>query len=291
MSHHDSRVHRPGGRVTRVACLLACVMAACEAPPAADTVAEAEPAPDASAPILGALDTAFVRLRARAAAIDDALQPVPLLTPAQEQALRSDPNARQLERARSLGVRPTDATALDAARNDGRLIVLEDSTRYWVVRELDHSQPLVTPATRLLLERIGERFQARIAEHGLPAYRLDITSVLRTADDQTALRTTNPNAAAGVSTHEFGTSVDIAYSSFAAPIDPYGAPHSGPAALAPYLDRIAALVLETAAARKSRELQAILGSVLNELRREGDVLVTLERQQPVFHITLARHLP
>ena len=49
-------------------------------------------------------------------------------------------------------------------------------------------------------------------------------------------------------------------------------------------------LLETAAARKSRELQAILGSVLNELRREGDVLVTLERQQPVYHVTVARPL-
>jgi hypothetical protein len=47
-------------------------------------------------------------------------------------------------------------------------------------------------------------------------------------------------------------------------------------------------MLETAAARKSRELQALLGHVLSELQRSGDVLVTLERQQPVYHITVAR---
>jgi len=239
--------------------------------------------------ILAALDTVFATLDARARSIDDILQPVPLLTPAQEANLR-DANARHLERARALGVRPADAAELTAARADGRLVVLEDSTEYWVVRELDSSQPLVTPDVPLLLARIAERFHARLAALGLPPWRLDVTSVMRTPEDQAALRRTNPNAAAGVSAHEFGTTVDIAYSSFAAPADPYGAPAPGPEAFAPWADRIAAAVLETAGARKSRELQAILGEALDALRREGDVLVTLERQQPVYHITVARRL-
>jgi hypothetical protein len=273
-------------------CLAAALLAGaagCADPAADGSVAPASGDGDEAAAILAALDSAFAALDARARAIDDALQPVPLLTPAQEAALR-DPNARQLERARALGVRPTDAAALAAARDAGRLVPLVDSTAHWVVRELDHSQPLVTPDVPPLLTRIAERFHARLAALGLPAYRLDITSVLRTADDQAALRGSNPNAATGVSTHEYGTTVDIAYSSFAAPRDAYAEPRPGPAPLAPYVDRIAAAMLETAAARKSRELQAILGGVLAELRREGDVLVTLERQQPVYHITVARPL-
>ena len=47
-------------------------------------------------------------------------------------------------------------------------------------------------------------------------------------------------------------------------------------------------MLEAAAARKSRELMAILGEVLREMQDEGAVYVTLDRQQPVFHITVAR---
>jgi hypothetical protein len=266
-------------------------LAACGEPPANVVLREAaeERTQEGQDAILAALDTVFGALRERAEAIDDALQPVPLLTPAQEADLR-DANARQLERARQLGVRPADAAELAAARDAGRLVTLEDSTAHWVVRELDSSRPLVTPDVPVLLARIAERFHARLAALGLPAYRLDITSVLRTAEDQEALRTTNPNAAAGVSTHEFGTTVDIAYSSFAAPVEPYDGARPGPASLAPYVDRIAAAVLETAAARKSRELQAILGEVLTGLRREGDVLITLERQQPVYHITVARRL-
>ena len=37
-----------------------------------------------------------------------------------------------------------------------------------------------------------------------------------------------------------------------------------------------------------QELQGILGRVLIEMQREGSVLVTLEREQPVFHITVNR---
>jgi hypothetical protein len=43
-------------------------------------------------------------------------------------------------------------------------------------------------------------------------------------------------------------------------------------------------------ARKSREMQAFLGHVLIELQAAGDVLVILERLQPVYHITAGRRL-
>ena len=52
--------------------------------------------------------------------------------------------------------------------------------------------------------------------------------------------------------------------------------------------RVRALALERMAARYSRELQAVLGEVLREMQAAGEVMVTLERQQPVYHITLAR---
>ncbi|HSK17502.1 MAG TPA: DUF5715 family protein [Longimicrobiales bacterium] len=237
------------------------------------------------------LDDAIARIAQLSDSIDDILQPVPLLTPGQEAALRRFGNDAQLARARSLGARPADSMELAALRQSGRLVALEDSTELWAVRELDHSAALVTPDAHALLTRIAERFQERITALGLPRYRLEVTSVLRTADSQSALRQTNPNAAAGTSTHEFGTTLDIAYSSFAAPRDPeLGIDTSGAPWLAPRLEWFAAASLEAAAARKSRELQAILGAVLLDMQQAGDVMVTLERQQPVYHLTVARRL-
>jgi hypothetical protein len=261
------------------------------APAEADEAAAGSGGDETRAEVERVLDAAFVRIAQLTDSIDDILQPVPLLTPAQESALRQFGNAAQLARARSLGVRPADSVELAAVRQDGRLVALADSTELWAVRELDHSVALVTPAAHALLTRIGERFQQRLAEMGLPRYRVEVTSVLRTAETQADLRQTNLNAAAGMSTHEFGTTLDIAYSSFAPPYDPDVAFDAGSADwLESRLDWVASRSLEAAAARKSRELQAILGAVLLDMQQAGDVMVTLERQQPVYHLTVARRL-
>ena len=275
-------------RMSPVALVL--LLAACSADPAPSETG-AESAPEDHARVQRAIDDAITRLAILTDSIDDLLQPVPLLTPSQEAALRRYNNAAQLGRARSLGARPADEAARRALVADGSLVELEDSTALWAVRELDHSVALVTPDARALLTRIGERFQERLAGMGLPAYRLEVTSVLRTPESQADLRTTNPNAASGVSTHEYGTTLDIAYSSFAAP-DEIGLDIDTRSEewLEPRLEWFAARSLEAAAARKSRELQAILGEVLLELQQAGDVMVTLERQQPVYHLTVARSI-
>ena len=118
-----------------------------------------------------------------------------------------------------------------------------------------------------------------------------LTSALRTEEGQAALRERNPNAAVGVSAHEYGTTLDIAYTAFAPPAElPESLRVESPRALRPHLDRVAALTLESVSARKSRELQKILGDVLRAAQSEGLVLVTYERFQPVFHVTVARAL-
>jgi hypothetical protein len=101
----------------------------------------------------------------------------------------------------------------------------------------------------------------------------------------------NPNAALGESTHEFGTTLDVAYASFAAPAQhDVALDLDGVEWLEPFADRIAAALLETVAARNSRELQAVLGSVMTAVQDEGLAMVTLERLQPVYHFTVARRL-
>jgi hypothetical protein len=50
------------------------------------------------------------------------------------------------------------------------------------------------------------------------------------------------------------------------------------------------LLVETARERGA-EVQAALGRVLQEMQREGKLLVRMERSQTVYHITVARRFP
>lgn len=228
----------------------------------------------------------LARIRTAADSADAILHPLPLLRPAQEAELRRFLNPAQLAEARRLGIDPTaSAEALVAMERDGRLVRLPDSTDLWIVRRLDYSEPLLTPRARDVLDDVARRFQQRLADMGLPPYRLEVTSVLRTAAQQAALRRTNPNAAAET-THSYGTTFDIAYSAFAPPARPIVEPSDALSAeereVAAHL---AATHAELVAARRSRELMAVLGEVLIAMQGEGRVMVTLERLQPVYHLT------
>ena len=259
------------------------------APAGADpAVAEAAVAEAAVADrVERALAAGISAAEARADSVVAALLPVPLLRTSEQRALLQYPNDQHVARARALGVRPGSEAELERLLDEGRLVRLADSTAHWVVRELDHSRPFVTPDVVALLTEIGERFQAELAAMGLPPYRLEVSSALRTAEAQADLRASNANAARGTSAHEFGTTVDVAYESFAAPTEPVVAFDTDAAPwLAPHLRRIADTALERAAAQKSRELQAILGRLLREIQSEGKVLVTLEERQPVYHMTV-----
>ena len=232
-----------------------------------------------------------IRLADRlAGSADRILRPLPVMTPAEEEALRRFLNAAHLAQARALGVRVVSRVARDSLLAAGRLVQLEDSTYHWIVRG-GTSPAYVVPHVRTLLEVLGERFQERLAAMGLPPYRLEVTSALRTSERQAQLRRSNANAAAGVSSHEFGTTVDLSYAAFAPPADPPGEILTGvPTEFAPHLERIVDLALESVSARKSRELGAIFSQVLWEAQTEGLALVIYERQQTVYHLTVARAL-
>jgi len=236
------------------------------------------------------LSEAIGRIEAIAGSTDRILSPLPLMTPGQEAALRSFLNDVHVARARTIGTRVTDEATRDDLLEAGRLIHLEDSTAHWIVRPRTAPAEVV-PEVRVLLTELGARFHAGLAEMGLPPFRIEVTSATRTSARQEALRRTNPNAAAGVSSHEFGTTVDISYAAFAAPAELDPSLFEGvPASLRPHAERVAQLALESVSARKSRELTAILGEVLREAQAEGLVLVIYERQQTVFHLTVAREM-
>jgi hypothetical protein len=249
------------------------------------------PAPPTRDPAEVALEETLRRAHALAEEIEDTLQPVPLMRPGEEEELRRFLAGPHLQRARALGVRAETEERIQELIAEGRLVALEDSTQHWIVRRVRGQGNHVVPHTRALLVELGERFQARLAEMGMPPYRLEVSSALRTIEGQERLRENNENAASGVSAHEFGTTVDIPYTAFAPPaVTPAPLVVPAPPGLRPYLDQVAALVLESVSARKSRELQKILGDVLREAQAEGIVLVIMERFQPVFHITVAEPL-
>ena len=240
--------------------------------------------------IEGALSDALGLADEEAERADDILSPLPVMTPAQEDALRRFLNGPHVARARALGVRVADRTARDSLAAAGRLVQLEDSTAHWVVRP-GTSPAYVVPHVPVLLERLGRRFHERLAEIGLPPYRIEVTSALRTTERQARLRGSNPNAAAGVSSHEFGTTVDLSYAAFAPPAEhPREILARVPAEFEPHVGRIVDLALESVSARKSRELGAIFGQVLREAQFEGLVLVIYERQQTVYHLTVGEAL-
>jgi len=221
---------------------------------------------------------------------DRILSPLPVMTPGEEASLRRFLGSSHLNRARQLGARVEDEAALDSLVAAGRLMELEDSTRYWVVRP-GTSPAYVLPDLRAVLEVVGGRFQERLAELGLPPYRMEITSALRTVEHQARLRRENANASAGVSSHEFGTTVDLSYAAFAPPAEvPAGIMDGVPGDLRPPIRRMADLAFESVSARKSRELGRMLGQVLAEAQDEGIALVIYERQQTVFHLTVGREM-
>ena len=236
--------------------------------------------------IEGALSQALGLLDREADRADDILSPLPVMTPAQEDALRRFLNGPHVARARALGVRVADRAARDSLLATGRLVQLEDSTAHWIVRP-GTSPAYVVPHVPALLEQLARRFQERLAGMGLPPYRIEVTSALRTSERQARLRGSNPNAAAGVSSHEFGTTVDLSYAAFAPPAErPPEILARVPAELEPYVGRIVDLALESVSARKSRELGAIFSQVLREAQSEGLALVIYERQQTVYHLTV-----
>lgn len=231
-------------------------------------------------------------LEQRLAEIESGIQRLPGLIGSIRQDMRRHLNATHVAAARSNGVGPVrDSAHLDILVDRGALVQLAESTQWWVVRDLNDSLPYVTPGTQAALEEVGRRFHARLDEHALPPFRLDITSVLRTSEQQSALQHRNPNAADTTSSHEFGTTLDIAYLNFAAPqslahrsLTPEPDEQVSPPLRAEMTAR-----LESLGRIHAPHLEGELGAVLQQLERDGMVLPLRERGQPVYHITVARY--
>lgn len=237
------------------------------------------------------VQAARAAIATRADSARDAFREVRGLTRDERADLRRDGNAKQVAVAQSLGVRAKGDEQVARLASSGTLVQLEDSTEHWVLRDLTHSVPFVTPDTKAMLEEIGRRFHERLDSLGLPRYRMEVTSVLRTPESQADLRSSNANAAKSVSAHEFGTTLDVAHIRFSAP-----APTALAAEVPSAPERTAELraeeaaVLDEIAEENAAALQAELGRVLREMREERKLRVMMERSQAVYHMTVARRL-
>jgi hypothetical protein len=236
------------------------------------------------------LALASAAAEAHADSVGKKLRSVHPLSGSERRALTRDANREQIAKARALGLRVESEAGMARLAENGRLVELPDSTPYWVVDELTQSAPYLTPDADAMLVEIGRRFQARLDTLGLPRFRFEVTSVMRTAESQAHLRRINANASRIVSAHEFGTTLDISHLRFAAPADPLPAEPRGrldPSEVA----RLYAERLDSTAVHNAPALRAVLGRVLREMKSEGKLLVMMERQQAVYHMTVARRFP
>ena len=217
-----------------------------------------------------------------------AFREVELIRSGELGALRTYQNAAHVERARTLGIAALeDRDAAELLTGSDVLVELE-STPYYVVQEFTHSIPFVTRSTARLLALIGMRFQAALAEAGLPPYRYVVTSATRTLEDQRRLRRSNANAAL-TSSHFFGTTLDLHYQLFDYLPTPPPVPDSLDLARDVLQEHLDGAYAELALTRQQK-LKALLGRTLLQLQTEGKVLVIYERLQPVYHITLGERL-
>lgn len=243
------------------------------------------PAEDHAGPALDSLQATLARTRAR-------FERLPPPSSDEENALRRPETPRyqvHLDRAEEIGVeRVLRIPQMDSLVAAGRLVPLVD-TEHYVVRALEYSAPFVTPDLAALLAEIGARFSAGLKEHGLPPYRFVVSSALRTPALQESLRETNRNAAPAASSHEYGVSVDLVIWRYAHAPDRTEALTLSPGT--PHAEAYRALLDEAHTAYGYRywdHLFGLMTRLLTDLQRRGDVLVLLEDEQPVFHLTVAR---
>ena len=169
----------------------------------------------------------------------------------------NDSNQVHWAAAEQIGIRPlTDARS---HFEPGRDLVKVVSCRDFYVDELTYSSPYLVPEAATLLHEIGRRFNDSLAARGGGAYRIRVTSLLRTPESVARLRRRNRNAVDS-SVHQLGTTFDITYSRFACSDS-----------LQPR--------------RSAEDLKNLLGEVLYGLRQEGWCYIKFERQQPCYHIT------
>lgn len=171
----------------------------------------------------------------------------------------NDNQARQQAAAEAVGLksRPKDRETASKMLSELRLV---KTCSNYVVDDLTHSVPYLVPCAKRELDAIGEGFADILQRNGLPHYRFYVTSVLRTMDDVRSLQKSGNINSISNSCHCYGTTFDIAYTRFDKVTDSHD------------------YVVED-------NLKLVLGQVLLNEQRAGNIYVKYEWRQSCFHIT------
>ncbi len=172
----------------------------------------------------------------------------------------NDLNDKQLDAAKKIGIKPLENREALAGLL-GELVDIRNNRAY-EVDKLTHSVPYLVPEAASLLQEIGESFRDSLVMHHYSPYKVIVTSVLRTDEDVKKLSKRNVNASKR-SVHCYGTTFDITYKRF---------------------HRMDSNEPETSQAK----LQAVLGEVLSDLKKQGRCYVKFEVKQACFHITVRK---
>ncbi|MCX7704921.1 MAG: DUF5715 family protein [bacterium] len=203
----------------------------------------------------------------------------------QVKELKSTKNDDHVEIAIKFGVSGlNDENDVLKAAQEKKLIILKE-TNFWKIKDLEDSLPYVTPDTLKLLQIIGQKFHENLRRNNLPLYRFTISSVLRTEESQRRLVRKNRNATRKISSHQFGTSVDIVFKEFDyTGQDPFAFNFLKRYGYKPEFKKIE---FDELGILYAACLRTILGETLLDLQKQGLCYVIYELRQPVFHITVA----
>lgn len=102
-----------------------------------------------------------------------------------------------------------DETHFRQLIEEEKLVLVDEGNGYEVMK-LTHSEPYITPYSKVILEELGSAFQTVTEKESF----FTITSVTRTPEQQKSLRKRNRNATSGISSHSYGVSFDISYVRF-----------------------------------------------------------------------------
>jgi hypothetical protein len=200
--------------------------------------------------------------------------------------LRTMVNDYHVEMAKKFGVDGlVDDQAVHREVKNGRLVSISDS-RFWRIKELEDSLPFITKDNLKFLQILGKRFHENLKKQNLPLYRFTISSLLRTEQTQQRLTRKNQNATKGISSHQFGTTVDILFKDFEyTGEDQFTYFYLIKNANNPEFKKAD---FDKLGEQYSQYLKTILAETLLQLQKEGKCLVIYEKRQPVFHVTIAR---
>jgi hypothetical protein len=174
----------------------------------------------------------------------------------------NDRNKKHLAAAQGIGLSVPPQTRAEAEHSKGRLREIK-SNRNYVVDELTHSVPYLVPQAAARLDSIGIEFADILNRNGLPHYRFRVTSVFRTAEDIAALQKSGNINSINDSPHNYATTFDLAYTKF----DKVTNSHN-------YMTE--------------DNLKLVLGQVLLNQQRAGNIYVKYEWKQSCFHVTAIR---